>query len=63
LALNPDVVIIDLSMSGMGGIQAIRKLILKDKHAKILVFSMHDDMVFSSRAMQAGALGYVTCGG
>jgi len=58
--LKPDVVIIDLSMSGMGGIQAIRKLILKDKHAKLLVFSMHDDMVFSSRAMQAGALGYVT---
>lgn len=59
-ALKPDVVIIDLSMTGMGGIEAIRKLILKDKNAKLLVFSMHDDMVFSSRAMQAGARGYVT---
>lgn len=59
-ALKPDVVILDLSMPGIGGIETIRKLILKDKHAKLLVFSMHDDMVFSSRAMQAGARGYVT---
>ncbi len=58
--LQPDVVILDLSMPGIGGIETIRKLMLKDKHAKVLAFSMHDDMVFSSRAMQAGAHGYVT---
>lgn len=58
--LKPDVVVIDLSMSGMGGIEAIRKITAKDKHAKLLAFSMHDDTIFSTRAMQAGASGYVT---
>lgn len=58
--LQPDVVVMDLSMPGMGGIETIKKLLLKDKNCKILVFSMHDDVVFVSRAMQAGASGYVT---
>jgi DNA-binding NarL/FixJ family response regulator len=59
-AIKPDVVIMDLSMPGMGGIETIKKILAKDKHAKILAFSMHDDVVFCSRAMQAGASGYVT---
>jgi DNA-binding NarL/FixJ family response regulator len=58
--LQPDVVVMDLSMPGMGGIATIKKLLLKNKNCKILVFSMHDDVVFISRAMQAGASGYVT---
>jgi DNA-binding NarL/FixJ family response regulator len=58
--LQPDVVVMDLSMPGMGGIETIKKLLLKNKNCKILVFSMHDDVVFISRAMQAGASGYVT---
>jgi DNA-binding NarL/FixJ family response regulator len=58
--LQPDVVVMDLSMPGMGGIATIKKLLLKNKHCKILVFSMHDDVVFISRAMQAGASAYVT---
>ena len=59
-AIKPDVVIMDLSMPGMGGMETIKKLLAKDKNAKILAFSMHDDIVFCSRAMQAGAVGYVT---
>ncbi len=58
--VQPDVVIMDLSMPGMSGIETIKKLLAKDKNAKILAFSMHDDIVFCSRAMQAGAVGYVT---
>lgn len=58
--VQPDVVIMDLSMPGIGGIETIKKLMTKDKNAKILAFSMHDDIVFCSRAMQAGAVGYVT---
>jgi len=58
--LKPDVVVIDLSMSGMGGIEAIRKITAKDKNAKLLAFSMHEDTIFTTRAMQAGARGYVT---
>jgi DNA-binding NarL/FixJ family response regulator len=59
-ALKPDVVIMDLSMPGMGGMETIKKMLTKDKCIKILAFSMHDDVVFCSRAMQAGASGYVT---
>ena len=61
--VQPDVVIMDLSMPGMGGIETIKKLITKDKNAKILAFSMHDDIVFCSRAMQAGAVGYADLDG
>lgn len=58
--LKPDVVILDLSMPGMGGMETIKKMLTKDKHVKILAFSMHDDVVFCTRTMQAGAVGYVT---
>jgi two-component system invasion response regulator UvrY len=58
--IKPDVVVIDLTMDGMGGIETIRRITAKNKQAKMLAFSMHDDTVFTSRAMQAGALGYVT---
>lgn len=58
--LKPDVVILDLSMPGMGGMETIKKMLAKDKYVKILAFSMHDDVVFCSRTMQAGASGYVT---
>ncbi|MFA7349361.1 MAG: response regulator transcription factor [Methylotenera sp.] len=59
-AIKPDVVIMDLSMPGMGGMETIKKLVAKDRHAKILVFSMHDEVVYCTRVMQAGASGYVT---
>ena len=58
--LNPDVIVMDLSMPGLGGIETIAKIISKNKSVKILAFSMHDDIVFCKRALQAGASGYVT---
>ncbi len=58
--IKPDVIVMDLSMPGIGGIEAISKIMGKNKHAKILAFSMHDDVIFSARAMQAGAKGYIT---
>lgn len=58
--IQPDIVVIDLTMPGIGGLEAIRRLIVKDKNAKVLAFSMHDDTIFATRAMQAGASGYIT---
>lgn len=57
---KPDVVIMDLSMPGIGGLETLRKIIAKDAKANILIFSMHDSAIFSSRALQAGARGYVS---
>lgn len=57
---TPTVVVMDLSLPGIGGLEAIRRIIARDKSAAILVFSMHDDTAFVEKAMQAGALGYIT---
>lgn len=57
---DPDVVIMDLSLPGMGGLEAIRRILARDAGARILVFSMHDDMAFIDQAINAGARGYLT---
>ena len=58
--LHPDVVVMDLSLPGMGGLGAIRRIVARDPEAKILVFSMHEDTVFVDQAVNAGARGYIT---
>lgn len=55
-----DVIVLDLSMPGIGGLESIRRICSRDSNAKILVFSMHDEMVYVDRAMEAGAKGYIT---
>ena len=57
---EPDVAVLDISLPGLGGIEVARRVIARHPHQKILMFSMHEDTVFSSRALQAGARGYVT---
>lgn len=58
--LLPDVVVMDLTMPGIGGLEAIRRIRSKHPDAKILVLSVHEDVVYSSRVLQAGALGFVS---
>ena len=57
---KPDVVVMDLSMPGIGGLDCIRRICNRDPLAKILVYSVHDENVYVSRAMEAGAKGYIT---
>ena len=57
---NPNVVIMDLSLPGMGGLEAIRRITACDANARILAFSMHESLVFVEQALQAGANGYIT---
>lgn len=57
--LQPDVTVMDINLPGIGGIEAVRRIVARLPDAKILMFSMHEDTVFSSRALQAGARGYV----
>lgn len=57
---DPDVVVMDLSMPGIGGLEAIRRIVARDSDARILVFSMHESTIFVEQALQAGAHGYIT---
>lgn len=57
---QPDVMVLDLSMPGIGGLESIRRICNRHSNAKILVFSVHDEMVYVDRAMNAGAKGYIT---
>lgn len=59
-SFQPDVVVMDLSMPGIGGMETIRRLCLLDSEAVILVYSIHDEMIYVERALQAGAKGYVS---
>jgi two-component system invasion response regulator UvrY len=57
---KPDVTVTDLSMPGIGGLEAIRRIRAKDANARILVLSAHEDVVFPVRVIKAGALGYLS---
>jgi two-component system, NarL family, invasion response regulator UvrY len=57
---RPDVVVLDLSMPGKGGIEVIRQLRQWDGSARILVFTMHQNAAYALQAFQAGSKGYVT---
>ena len=58
--LGPDVVVMDLSMPGMGGLEAIEKIRKIAAQARILVLSVHENEPFPSRALQKGAAGYLS---
>ena len=58
--VKPDVIVMDITMPGIGGLEAIERIIAKDKNAKILVLSAHEDSVHPKRVLSAGAIGYLT---
>jgi two-component system invasion response regulator UvrY len=58
--VEPDVVILDLSMPGQGGLSVLRRIKLRWPLLPVLVFSMHDNLSFVVQAMRSGATGYIT---
>jgi two-component system, NarL family, invasion response regulator UvrY len=58
--LNPDIVVMDITLPGTSGIEAMRRMSIYNPDTRVLIFSMHEDTIFAKRAMQAGAFGYVT---
>jgi len=58
--LKPDIVVMDLSMPGLGGLETIHRIVQRDGNAKILVFSIYHQRVYVNRALNAGAKGYIT---
>jgi two-component system invasion response regulator UvrY len=59
-SVAPDVVVMDIAMAGMGGIEAIKRLVAKHPQIRVLALSAHEDTSYSKRAFQAGALGYLS---
>ena len=57
---KPNVVVMDITMPGMGGLEAIERILAKDSSARILVLSAHEDSVHPKRVLNAGAMGYLT---
>lgn len=60
VAMPPDVFVTDLSMPGCGGLELIRRVMLRAPAARVLVFSMHDSPLLVRHALEAGARGFLT---
>ena len=58
--LTPDVLVLDLAMPGMGGLETLKRIRAKHAQARVLALSAHDDPVHARRALQEGALGFLS---
>jgi len=58
--IRPDVVVMDIAMPGMGGIEAVKRILSHDRDVRILALSAHEDTSHPRRALKAGALGYLS---
>jgi len=58
--LDPDVVVMDLSMPGVDGLAATRRILQRDPGARVIVFTVHDSETWLRRAFKAGVRGYLT---
>jgi len=58
--LEPDVTVMDLAMPGMGGLAALRRIRAHHPQARVLTLSAHDDPMHARRALQEGALGFLS---
>ncbi len=58
--VRPDVVVMDISMPGIGGLEAIGRILARQPAARVLVLSAHEDAMHARRVLKAGAAGYLT---
>lgn len=58
--VKPDVVVLDLSMPGIGGLEALSRILARESGAKVLVLTAHEDAMHAKRVLRAGALGYLS---
>jgi DNA-binding NarL/FixJ family response regulator len=57
--LQPDVMVVDISLSGPDGLELVKTIRTRDANLAILVLSMHDESIYAERALRAGANGYI----
>jgi two-component system invasion response regulator UvrY len=60
LELQPDIVVMDLAMPGMGGLEALRRILAHHPQARVLTLSAKDDPMHARRALREGALGFLS---
>jgi two-component system, NarL family, invasion response regulator UvrY len=58
--LEPQIVVMDITLPGTSGIEAMQRMLSYKAETRVLIFSMHEDAIFARRALQSGAFGYVT---
>jgi two-component system, NarL family, invasion response regulator UvrY len=58
--LEPDVVVMDIAMPGMGGLEALRRMKARHPQVRVLTLSAHDDPMHARRCLQEGALGFLS---
>jgi two-component system, NarL family, invasion response regulator UvrY len=58
----PDLVLLDLNLPGIGGLELLRRFLILEPNARVLVFSMHANPIYVAKALDAGARGYISKG-
>ena len=58
--LRPDVIVLDIALPGISGIEILRRILAHRPEARVLMFSMYQDGIYASRAINAGARGYLS---
>ena len=59
IELDPDVIVADISMPELNGVEALEEIRLRNPNARVVFLTMHQNPVYARRALEAGALGYV----
>lgn len=58
-SLKPDILIVDISLTGPDGLELLKTIRIKDASLPVLILSMHDESIYAERALRAGANGYI----
>lgn len=59
-AARPDLVVLDINLPGIGGLDLLRRMLAEDDRLRVLVLSMHAEPIYATRAIEAGARGYLS---